>query len=497
MFAEILKSFQFDKDYPDRAKKIDAYMRILNGEFYEKLPYPFSQEYDTQGGYIPLSKRRPSVTYNMCKLVVDDSTSLMFGKDHFPTINATNNIDQTNAIAELAKSINLRKLMLEASITGSVGSVALFVRVINDRFVIEIKGTQFLIPYFDPSNPTKLIRIVEKYKVKGSELSSIGYTVDSNNSEYWFMRVWDDEREIFYLPYRNDETPKEDEKRTIKHKLGLVPVIWGRNLPKASCSGFNEVDGNCTFKPAIPLQIECDYLLSQGGRGLKYSSDPLVLIKVDNEYTLSQNAISVSGDIGGAKKIIKSSSNSLVLGTTDDAKLLEINGRAAEAVIAHVRFLRELAMETLHGNRSNADKVSAAQSGHAMQQMNQPLIWLVDILRIYYGDDVLLPLIRMMAEISNKNTVYINNQLMKPIDPNLELTLKWPHWYPSTPQDRVSNANAIKILQDSQHLSRETAVKFVADDYAITDIEQEIKLIDEDQVRLQQEQPTVTETISA
>lgn len=498
MFTELIKTFQFDKDYPARAQMIDAYMRVLNGEQYDKLPYAFTQEYDSQGGYVPLRMRQPSVKYNMCKLVVDDSVSLLFGKDHFPTI-ITNehDIKVDNQIKLIAKSINLRKIMTEAAITGSVGSVAIFVRVINQCFRVEVKGTQYLTPIFDPYDPYRLIRVIEKYKVKGRDLALVGYDVDSTNIDYWFMRVWDENREIFYLPFLGDEKPQEDKERSVTHELGFVPVLWGKNLPKPSSRGFDEIDGACTFAQAIPINIETDYLLSQGGRGLKYSSDPLVVMKVKNEYTLSQSAVSVSGDITSAKKLVRNSANALVLGTDDDAKLLEINGRAAQAVIEHVRFLRELAMESLHGNRSNADKVSAAQSGHAMQQMNQPLIWLVDLLRVYYGDNLLIPLMKMLIEILNKQKVLINNTVVEKLDPFIDMSLKWPHWYPSTPQDRVNIANATKILQDTGHISGRTAVEFIADDYGITDIEKEIDQINEDKEELKAQQPEIKETISA
>ena len=65
-----------------------------------------------------------------------------------------------------------------------------------------------------------------------------------------------------------------------------------------------------------------------------------------------------------------------------DARLLEIGGTASAAVIEYVRTLRELALESVHGNRANADRLTAAQSGRALELMNQGLIWLADNLRI-------------------------------------------------------------------------------------------------------------------
>jgi hypothetical protein len=50
-----------------------------------------------------------------------------------------------------------------------------------------------------------------------------------------------------------------------------------------------------------------------------------------------------------------------------------------------VRVLREAALEAMHGNRTMADKLSASQSGRAMELMYQALVWLAGHLRHSYG----------------------------------------------------------------------------------------------------------------
>ena len=96
--------------------------------------------------------------------------------------------------------------------------------------------------------------------------------------------------------------------------LGSEPT--GPILNRRSCGGA------CTFRAAIETQIEIDYQLSQAGRGLKYSSDPTLLIK-EPATTDSE--------------IIKGAGNALVVTEKGDAKLLEIGGTASAAVIEYVR----------------------------------------------------------------------------------------------------------------------------------------------------------------
>ncbi len=69
-----------------------------------------------------------------------------------------------------------------------------------------------------------------------------------------------------------------DTARSVSHQLGAVPIVWIRNLPGSPTTGDN-ADGACTFAAAMHSQVEIDYQLSQVGRGLKYSSDPTLLLK--------------------------------------------------------------------------------------------------------------------------------------------------------------------------------------------------------------------------
>lgn len=502
MLKQIKNNLNLDKDYPERSRMIDLFTRVLNGELYDKLPFAFSQEYDS-GRYIPLSQRQPSVVTNLCKVVVDESVSLLFGSDHFPDINIEDLNDEEEetvkeSVDKVVKGIDLRKIMLEAALTGSVGSVVLFLRIIEGEPQVEVKGTQYLTPIFDPKNPKKIIRLIEKFKVKGSELKNQGYVVEGNNIDYWFRRDWTEDQEIFYIPYRgkDDSDIKIDDERTIDHNLGFVPAVWIKNLPKPSSKGFSEVDGACTFAGAIDITVEIDYLLSQGGRALKYSADPFVIFKVSDDGAFASNAMPVAGDVSGQKKVIRSSSNAFVLGPDDDAKLLEITGKASEAMIGHVRYLRELAMEGIHGNRSHADKQGAHLSGTAQDKLNQSLIWLTDILRVYYGDNGMVPLLKMIFEASRKTQLEINGDIIPPMPTN-NITLNWPPWNAAAPSDRKQIAETLRSLTDAGILSKESATKFVAEDYNITDVEDELQKIASDQEKLAEQAPQIKEVINA
>lgn len=136
-----------------------------------------------------------------------------------------------------------------------------------------------------------------------------------------------------------------------------------------------------------------------------------------------------------------------------------------------------MALESVHGNRANADKLSAAQSGRALELMNQGLIWLADRLRASYGEHGLLPLLRLVVKASASIPISIMGAAPVTISDAERLTLKWPRWYQPTPEDRQADASTLNTLRQGGLMSRQTAVTSLADDYDIEDVDAEIALI--------------------
>ncbi|MDT8871919.1 hypothetical protein RAA17_14295 [Komagataeibacter rhaeticus] len=108
--------------------------------------------------------------------------------------------------------------------------------------------------------------MTECYKVRGAMLAAQGWPIGADDaaSVFWWQRVWDRADCHVYVPQRVEAGPpaRIDATRSTHHGLGFVPWVWMANLAAPGV-----VDGPCTFAPAIDTVIECDYLLSQSGRG--------------------------------------------------------------------------------------------------------------------------------------------------------------------------------------------------------------------------------------
>jgi hypothetical protein len=455
VFATISKAVPADRDFPDRTQRLRLLRMVLDGTLYDYLPYEFHDERTVGGEYIPLRQRRPSVRYALPRIVVEDSVALLFSEGHFPAIDSPDAAVRT-AAAALARSTQLNSVMVDAALRGSVGSVAILLRVLRGRVFLDVLDTPYLTPEWDPGAPDTLLRVVERVKVSGAALADQGYDIDDPDSIWWFGRQWDGQDESWFEPIRVGEVWSGviDQTRSVRHGLGFVPIVWIRNLP-----GGDVVDGLATFRSAIDTSIEIDYQLSQAGRGLKYSSDPTLLIR---------EPAGVDGTM------VRGAANALVVSEKGDAKLLEIGGTASEAVIDYVRVLRELALESVHGNRADASRLTVPASGRALELMNQGLLWLADNLRISYGENGLLPLLRMMLRASAVFHLRIDGKDLPPLDTEAILSLRWPDWYPPDSADRQRDAATVVALVEAGMLSRETALRVLAPDYDIADPEHEI-----------------------
>lgn len=448
MFQSICDHIPADGDFPSRSRRLDLMRRVLDGTLYDALPFEFYEERTASGEYIPLRRRRPSVRYSLARIVVEDSVALLFSEGHFPVV-ASPDDSVRQALAAVARDSKLNQVMIEAAIRGSIGSVCVLMRILGGRVFLDVLDTTWLTPTWDPGEPDTLLSVVERYKVPGADLLASGYEEAEAGQQYWFQRRWDRDEETWYSPLVVGSVGEmvPDPARSVQHGLGFVPLVWIRNLP-----GGIAPDGACTFRSAIETGIEIDYQLSQAGRGLKYSSDPTLLIKEPAGF---------EGDL------IRSAGNALVVSEKGDARLLEIGGTAAGAVLDYVRMLRELALESVHGNRSDASRLTAPASGRALEMMNQGLIWLADNLRVSYGEGGIIPICRMILQAARRYPLRVEGQQLAEMDGSAPLRLLWPPWYPTGSEDRARDAATLLQLVDAKQLKPETAQRWLASEWGV------------------------------
>jgi len=87
----------------------------------------------------------------------------------------------------------------------------------------------------------------------------------------------------------------------------------------------------------------------------------------------------------------------------------------------------------------------------------------------------------MVLQASHVYRLRVMGREVGAMDPLMRLSLKWPRWYPTTADDRQKDAQTLSTLATAGQISRETAIKAVADTYDIEDVPAELTRILNDQ----------------
>lgn len=457
---------QLDKDWSVRESRLNILQMFLDSSIYDNL-LPFYQEYqgsNNNGKYNPIVTRRPSIIYNMAKLIVDESVSMLFGEGHFPNASCDHE-ETTEFLQYLNKKCNLRKVMLNAAKIGSIGSVCIVIKILNRKFYFDVLCTKNLMPVYQQEDPEQLASLHERKKILGDTLMSLGYEIRDEDRNKWFFieREWNLTQEIYYEPYLVENADKHeiqiDKDRSYEHGLGFVPAVWIQNTPKA-----HHIDGDCTFEQIIDIMIEISYVLSQQGRGIKFNSDPTLVVK---------NPTSLEG-----AQLIKGS-GILSLDEKGDAYYAEISGNSITSTLEYVEKLRAYGLEVIRANRANPDKIKANLSGKGLQMLNSPLLGLVDEMRLSYGEYGLINIYCMCIDMYLHGEYDIDYEGKPPYSSDCKdhMSLDWPDWYPATGQDKFQEAQAINTYVASGLMSKETAIRSIQDEYNIHSIEDEMQTI--------------------
>jgi hypothetical protein len=469
MTNNILAKFTPDGDLPRRAHDLDMRKRILNGTLYDDAVSLFAMNayhMDRVGKmHVPEHDRVPAVKVGLSLIiqVIEDCSAFLFGEGRFPTVETTDR--ETRALlAQLFKETNIRQLFQNAVMAGSIGSTAIQFRVLKSKVYLDLLDTTYLTPFYFADAPDTLEKVVEKYKILGRDLANNGYDISKQNENqmYWFKREFTTTGEIWYnpQPITEDKSMTVDKNRSVQHPLQRVPIFWIKNLPDAN----NNVDGMCLFDRAVDACIQIDYRISGADRALKYSSDPMLLLK---DYNMEGSTIN------------KSAHTAIVVGEKGDAKILEISGQSIEAVYSHVEKVREFVLEVMHAVRASPDKVAAATSGLALKMLYAPVLRVADSQRSTYGDAILgiaELFIHCVADL--KLPIKVGGKIVTAMPADQNLHLDWPDWFGASADDLFQKSQALLTLTSSGIMSTETALRNISTDYEIEDLDDEKAKID-------------------
>lgn len=446
MLEYIMRGIQLPEWAPPRSRYYNNVVNNLwlRGDQYKHIPYCFVDTKDKNGYALKLHDKRPSVTLNLPALGARMSSRRLFTGKHRPTFTPENEKFKED-ITWLLKKGRIFWNMYDACLNGQAGSVAIACKLVDDKPVMDIIKGKSGFPVFDESGD--LDSFMSAYIITGymwSEMET-GITVDasgaeiSNTSQYWFIRKWDKEAVTTLYPVPvNDWNPEEgmaedseSELKPVKHmsqvhKLGVVPVVWIRNMPDT-----NALDGLSSFGLALDNCITLDYALSSFGRGLNYMGNPQLFVKGkilnsgNGSHTYSMDRmLQVPADVKTEHQATSGA----------DAKLLEMSGDGIRVGMEFwAKKLLEWTKHLSNMSMKDTEHIKGALSGTAMLMLDDDYFSFCEMLTTPYGDDGIVAVIRLFALLYQK----AKSDRFKGIDQDGldELEPNWPKEYEPEPQE--------------------------------------------------------------
>lgn len=418
-FRELMEGLDLPDGASDRYRKLDALGRMLDGTIYDDLDFSFEMENAPGRKHIPLRERRPSVDFNLAYEITQDTLAELFGDEQFPIVTVSQNREQnekaTVAVADMIEAVGLQPVIVEAYEEGVIGGVGVVIHRSDDGSpYYEILPAKYCEPVYRSKYSNALVALVVTYPISPDAAEDLvpGITKEDENKGvevYWYRYVVGPSETVDYKPLSDERFARlgetddhgdviqfEELNRESHGFRGRTPATYAKNLGGKQ----RDMDGPALWWPIRNICIEIDYTLSQAGRGLRYSADPMLFVRKGDMMGGDDTPAGYDKPAGGMSTLdsggtmVKGVTQTLVgQGPNSDAKLLEISANGIKEEREFVRDLREYALEIIGGSKARAEHLKGAPSGRALDKSSKPLRRLVRRQRRPYGLGLLLDLI--------------------------------------------------------------------------------------------------------
>jgi hypothetical protein len=432
----------------------------LYDSYYEGRQYAGLAPWDSEGGvYVPVRKRQPRLQFAFAKVLASRVAGKLVGRSAFPKFVNVDDPDWAEFIRWILEASNLKAALAEPMRRLAIAS-STFVRfyLAGGNINVEHFDSKYCYPEFDEGG--ELARVMVRYVYEDpKELDEMG-----RPAHKWFqLELSQDVDRLYDNPrYRQGEEPSFQVVSEAPHELGYVQGEWFR-LSK----NRHNPDGDSLIQDVTGFIDELNYSLSQSSTAVQYNQDPQLAIKNMTE-----------DEIEG---MIRSATKGWNLGKAGEAEFLETTLTGVERAETLRDKVRLNLQDVTRIIMMDPEKlVAQAQSGVALEILHGPFVDLIDEIRPM----VERPLVNLVTKMAL--TVVKLNQMGAPVPvtiprgwmpQSIALKAEWQPVFPMTVADIQSKANLAIALTNASIASREWALRYLAADLGIDDIENELELI--------------------
>jgi len=426
----------------------------LLDRYYESSQYEDLQDWEEaiqQEEYVPIRKRKPRVIYNLAKVLVDKVAAKLVGESAFPKFIVEDDDDDTAFFRIVQKACRFRRSLI-TPIKHLLISGAVFVRyyIINGVVKIEYAKSKYCYPVFNASGELESISIKYVYEDQNDR------NTNGTPIQKWYKIELTKTADILYdnPVYRAGVRPSFNEVNRAEHGLGWVQGEWF-----VTHEDKFDYDGYSLFGDILGFIDELNYSLSQSSQAASYNQEPQLIVNNVDEDEL--------------ERLVKSSQKAWNLGRQGEAKYLETDLGAVEAVSNLRDKMRSCALDVVRIVLHDPEKmVASAQSGTALGILNAPLVELIDELRTIIEPNTVQLLVKIGMTCLHYNAMGEETVVITPpgyVPASIDITTQWPAIFPLTLEDMNKMAQVAQSLSSGKIVSRESLTRWIASNTPIID----------------------------
>jgi len=446
-----------NKKYRD--PKLEMYDAYYDGRQYDHL-LSWDEVNDENGAHIPVRHRKPRIIYHFPKVLCQRITSKLVGESTFPKFIVENDPFTEEYLRFIVKASKLKSRILEPIrrvLSNGSGLVRFY--MIDGAIKIESYLSKYCYPEFMPNGELKSVRIQYVYSDKDD--------LDENGKpkEKWYKMELGQMKDVLYdnPEYEKDSEPKFNVKSVAEHNIGFVQAEWFKTADIR-----DSVDGYSLIGDVLDFVDELNYSLSQGSQATQYNQDPQLLINRMDEDEVDT--------------LIRSATKAWNLGREGNAQFLESNlngvqvaGELRDKVIKSVQDVARIVF-------LDPEKiVGSAQSAKAMEVLHGPMLELIEELRNPIGNCMK----GLVLKMAMTNLLLIEQGAPAPVNvppgfrpQSFDIEIQWQKVFPMTMLDLQQKVQVASSVTGANLISRETATKWLAKDFGVEDIEEELAKIE-------------------
>lgn len=457
---------------PNKDKKVryrDEKLHELD-QYYENTQYddlaPWEQECYSDDTYIPIRKRKPRIVAPVAQMMCSRLVSMMMGGASFPDLRIDDMPEEQEFIKAVQRESRIKYRLLEP-MRRLINTGSVFVRffMVGGTIKVEYFLSKYCYPEFNDAGDLQKVEV--KYVFEDPEEKD----KDGNPQKKWFKMELNQSSEIMfdnpkYDPEEKGE-PEFTEVERVDHNLGFVQGTWFR-----TSEDRHSFDGFSLVKDVTDFIDEMCYSMSQSSTAVEYNQDPqLTFSSMDEDET---------------EKVIRSVAKSWNLGREGKAEFLESNLTGVDKAIELRDKFRQNIQDFVRVLLMDPEKiVGNAQSAKAMEVLHGPMVDFIQELRGVLEPQLkeLLLKISLVILLGREQGMDIPFYLPDGWKPKTILfSIKWKPVFPETIEDQQKRLSLATAAKGAGLLSRETALKNIADIFGIEDIELETRMIDDDPI---------------